>query len=55
MAVSGGIGMFRSNELQRLYRGAGCGGFHPASSLLVHEIIGKTVFGIDLGKQPRRG
>ncbi len=56
MAVSGGSGMFKSNELERLYRDARCGGFHPANSLLVHEVVGKTVLGIDwLGEQPRWG
>lgn len=55
MAVSGGTGMFRSSELERLYRDARCGGFHPANTLLVHEIVGKTVLGIDLGEQPRWG
>ena len=55
MAVSGGAGMFKSNELERLYRDVRCGGFHPANTLLVHEIVGKTVLGIDLGEQPRWG
>ena len=55
MAVSGGGGMFKSNELERLYRDARCGGFHPANTLLVHEIVGKTVLGIELGEQPRWG
>jgi alkylation response protein AidB-like acyl-CoA dehydrogenase len=55
MAVSGGAGMFKSNELERLYRDVRCGGFHPANSLLVHEIVGKTVLGIGLGEQPRWG
>jgi alkylation response protein AidB-like acyl-CoA dehydrogenase len=55
MAVSGGGGMFKSNELERLYRDARCGGFHPANTLLVHEIVGKTILGIDLGEQPRWG
>ena len=55
MAVSGGGGMFKVNELERLYRDARCGGFHPANSILVHEIVGKTVLGIDLGEQPRWG
>lgn len=55
MAVSGGGGMFKSNELERLYRDARCGGFHPANTLLAHEIVGKTVLGIDLGEQPRWG
>jgi len=55
LAVSGGGGMFKSSELERLYRDARCGGFHPASTLLAHEIVGKTVLGIDLGEQPRWG
>lgn len=55
MAVSGGTGMFKSNELERLYPDVRCGGFHPANSLLVHEIVGKTVLGIGLGEQPRWG
>ena len=29
MDVSGGTGMFRKNELERLYRDVRCGGFHP--------------------------
>lgn len=55
MAVSGGAGMFKTSELERLYRDARCGGFHPANTILVHEIVGKTVLGIDLGEQPRWG
>jgi alkylation response protein AidB-like acyl-CoA dehydrogenase len=52
MEVSGGSGMFKSNELERLYRDVRCGGFHPANSALVHEIVGKTSLGI-LGEEPR--
>jgi alkylation response protein AidB-like acyl-CoA dehydrogenase len=52
MEVSGGSGMFKSNELERLYRDVRCGGFHPANSALVHEIVGKTTLGI-LGEEPR--
>lgn len=55
MAVSGGTGMFKTNELERLYRDVRCGGFHPANTILAHEIVGKTVLGIDLGEQPRWG
>ena len=55
MTVSGGTGMFRSNELERLYRDVRCGGFHPANSMLVHELVGKSMLGIDLGEQPRWG
>ena len=46
MEVSGGTGMFKSNELERLYRDVRCGGFHPANTALVHEIVGKTALGV---------
>jgi alkylation response protein AidB-like acyl-CoA dehydrogenase len=55
MDISGGSGMFKSSELERLYRDVRAGGFHPANSALVHEIVGKTTLGIDLGEQPRWG
>jgi alkylation response protein AidB-like acyl-CoA dehydrogenase len=55
MEVSGGTGMFRGNELERLFRDARCGRFHPANTFLVHEIVGKTALGVDLGEQPRWG
>jgi alkylation response protein AidB-like acyl-CoA dehydrogenase len=55
MEVSGGAGMFRGNELERLFRDARCGRFHPANTFLVHEIVAKTALGIDLGEQPRWG
>ena len=54
MDVSGGTGMFRSNELERLYRDVRCGGFHPANAPLVHEIVGKSALGI-LDADPRWG
>jgi alkylation response protein AidB-like acyl-CoA dehydrogenase len=52
--VSGGTGMFKRNELERLYRDVRCGGFHPANGLLVHELVGKTALGV-LGEYPRWG
>lgn len=55
LTTSGGTGMFRNNELERLYRDVRCGGFHPANGLLVPEIVGKVAMGIDLGEQPRWG
>ncbi|HEX2036293.1 MAG TPA: acyl-CoA dehydrogenase family protein, partial [Chloroflexota bacterium] len=55
LTVCGGTGMLKSHELERLYRDVRCGGFHPANSLLAHEIVGKTALGIDLGEQPRWG
>ena len=55
MEVSGGSGMFRANEMERLFRDARCGRFHPANSFLVHEIVAKTALGVGLGEQPRWG
>ena len=52
MEISGGSGMFKRNELERLYRDVRAGGFHPANSALVHEIVGKTALGV-LGEEPR--
>ena len=45
--VTGGAGMFRGNELERLYRDVRCGGFHPANDALTHETVAKAVLGID--------
>jgi alkylation response protein AidB-like acyl-CoA dehydrogenase len=50
--VSGGAGMFKANELERLYRDVRCGGFHPGNAALTHELVGKAVLGI-LAEQPR--
>ena len=44
--VSGGGGMFKGNELERLYRDVRCGGFHPGNDALAHEMIGKITLGI---------
>jgi alkylation response protein AidB-like acyl-CoA dehydrogenase len=55
LEVTGGAGMFRINELERLYRDVRCGGFHPANAALVHEIVGKTALGVDPGERPRWG
>jgi alkylation response protein AidB-like acyl-CoA dehydrogenase len=52
MEISGGSGMFKGQEIERLYRDVRCGGFHPANSALVHEIVGKTLVGV-LGAEPR--
>jgi alkylation response protein AidB-like acyl-CoA dehydrogenase len=52
MEVSGGTGMFKTNELERLYRDVRCGGFHPANSAIAHEVVGKSALGI-LGESIR--
>jgi len=46
MDVSGGTGMFKTSELERLYRDVRCGGFHPANSAIAHEVVGKTALGV---------
>jgi alkylation response protein AidB-like acyl-CoA dehydrogenase len=55
MELSGGFGMFKKNELERLYRDARAGRFHPANPALTHELVAKTVLGIDPDAQPRWG
>jgi alkylation response protein AidB-like acyl-CoA dehydrogenase len=55
MDMSGGAGMYKTNELERLYRDVRAGGFHPANSALVHEIVGKTTLGVGLEEMPRWG
>jgi alkylation response protein AidB-like acyl-CoA dehydrogenase len=55
MDMSGGAGMFKANELERLYRDVRAGGFHPANANLTFEIVGKTTLGVGLDEQPRWG
>jgi alkylation response protein AidB-like acyl-CoA dehydrogenase len=53
--LSGGFGMFKKSELERLFRDARAGRFHPANSLLSHELVGKLTLGISPDEQPRWG
>ena len=55
MDLSGGFGMFKKSELERLFRDARAGRFHPANSALSHELVGKMTLGIDPDEQPRWG
>jgi alkylation response protein AidB-like acyl-CoA dehydrogenase len=52
--VTGGGSIFKGNEMERLLRDTLLGPVHPASSNLVHEIVGKTALGL-LGQPPRWG
>ena len=53
--LSGGFGMFKKSELERLFRDARAGRFHPANAALSHEFIGKGMLGINPDDQPRWG
>jgi alkylation response protein AidB-like acyl-CoA dehydrogenase len=53
--LSGGFGMFKKSELERLFRDTRAGRFHPANAALTHELVSKTVLGIDPDEQPRWG
>ena len=55
MGLSGGTGVLKTNRLERLFRNARCGCFHPVNSALVREIVGKTLLDIDFGERPRWG
>ena len=53
--LSGGFGMFKKSELERLFRDARAGRFHPTNSALTHEIVGKLSLGVNPDEQPRWG
>jgi alkylation response protein AidB-like acyl-CoA dehydrogenase len=53
--LSGGFGMFKKSELERLFRDSRAGRFHPANPMLTHEIVGKITLGINPDEQPRWG
>jgi alkylation response protein AidB-like acyl-CoA dehydrogenase len=52
--VIGGSGMFKRHEIERIYRDVRAATIHPANSMLVHEIVGKSALG-NLGEYPRWG
>ena len=55
MDLSGGFGMFKKSELERLFRDARAGRFHPANPSLSHELTAKLSLGINPDEQPRWG
>ena len=55
LEVSGGFGMFKKSEMERLFRDARCGRFHPANSSLTHELLGKLALGINPDDPQRWG
>jgi alkylation response protein AidB-like acyl-CoA dehydrogenase len=55
LETSGGFGMFKKSEMERLFRDARCGRFHPANSSLSHELIGKLTLGVNPDDPQRWG
>jgi alkylation response protein AidB-like acyl-CoA dehydrogenase len=53
--LSGGFGMFKKSELERLFRDCRAGRFHPSNPSLTHEIVGKISLGINPDELPRWG
>ena len=55
LEASGGFGMFKKSEMERLFRDARAGRFHPANSSLTHELLGKLALGINPDDTQRWG
>jgi alkylation response protein AidB-like acyl-CoA dehydrogenase len=55
LELSGGFGMFKKSEMERLFRDARAGRFHPANSSLTHELIGKLALGVNPDDPQRWG
>jgi alkylation response protein AidB-like acyl-CoA dehydrogenase len=55
LEVAGGFGIFRRSGLEQMFRDARLGRIHPANSMLTHEIVAKTVLGINPDEMPRWG
>ncbi len=53
--LAGGFGIFKRSGLERLFRDARLGRIHPANAMLTHEIVGKSLLGINPDEQPRWG
>jgi alkylation response protein AidB-like acyl-CoA dehydrogenase len=53
--LAGGFGIFKKNEIERLFRDARLGRIHPANASLTRELVAKTALGINPDEQPRWG
>jgi alkylation response protein AidB-like acyl-CoA dehydrogenase len=53
--LGGGFGIFKKNELERLFRDARLGRIHPTNPSLNRELVAKLTLGIDLDATPRWG
>ncbi|MGH8179020.1 MAG: acyl-CoA dehydrogenase family protein [Steroidobacter sp.] len=55
LEVGGGFGIFRKSGLEQIFRDARLGRIHPGNSMFTHELVGKTLLGIDPDEMPRWG
>jgi alkylation response protein AidB-like acyl-CoA dehydrogenase len=55
MDLAGGFGIFRRAGIEQLFRDARLGRIHPGNSLFTHEVVGKSLLGINPDEQPRWG
>jgi len=55
METLGGFSVFKKAGIERLFRDARFGRIHPANAFLTHEIVAKTMLGLDFDEQPRWG
>ena len=55
LELGGGFGIFKKNELERLFRDTRLGRIHPANSSLSRELVAKATLGIDFDASPRWG
>lgn len=53
LKIEGAGSLFKSNELERLYRDARAGAFHPPNTNAVYDVISRTYLGI-LGDSPSK-
>ncbi len=55
MDLAGGFGIFRSGQMERLFRDARLGRMHPSNRFLTHELAAKLTLGINPDEAPRWG
>jgi len=53
--VGGGFGIYKRNEMERLFRDARLGRIHPTNSAMTRELVAKTALGINPDEKPRWG
>ncbi|MEP6733319.1 MAG: acyl-CoA dehydrogenase family protein [bacterium] len=55
LELAGGFGIFKRSGIEQMFRDARLGRIHPANTMFTHEVVGKTLLGINPDEQPRWG